>query len=135
MTDDEKAAAQNLASETNGFEAANRSQFGATFGRKHVNEFRTVQRLSTDESVVRTFNTTPVTTLTNNGVEHVLRAVAKHWHNILYQPSGNFAHQRMEVLDPVETMRFHMPLVIMHLVNLRGLSRWDSEVSTNTPYC
>ena len=128
LVDDKNASAQNLAAETNGFEAANRNQFGTYFGRKHVNQFRVEHRLTTDESIVRTFFATPASTLVNNGVEHVLCAVAKHWQNILYQPSGNFAHQRMEQIDPFETLRFHLPLVLTHLVNLRGLNKWDSQV-------
>lgn len=128
LVDDKNASAQNLAAETNGFEAAHRNQFGTYFGRKHVNQFRIEHRLTTDESIVRTFFATPASTLVNNGVEHVLRAVAKHWDNILYQPSGNFAHQRMEQIDPIETLRFHLPLVLTHLVGLRGLNKWDAQV-------
>ena len=128
LVDDKNASAQNLAAESNGFEAANRNQFGTYFGRKHVNQFRMEHRLTTDESIVRTFFASPASTLLNNGVEHVLRAVAKHWQNILFQPSGNFAHQRMEQIDPFEALRFHLPIVLTHLVNLRGLNKWDSQV-------
>eukprot|EP00521_Asterionellopsis_glacialis_P017757 CAMPEP_0195302984 /NCGR_PEP_ID=MMETSP0707-20130614/32045_1 /TAXON_ID=33640 /ORGANISM="Asterionellopsis glacialis, Strain CCMP134" /LENGTH=133 /DNA_ID=CAMNT_0040366391 /DNA_START=41 /DNA_END=438 /DNA_ORIENTATION=+ len=47
---------------------------------------------------------------------------------MLFQFSGNFAHQRMEQLDPFETLRFHMPAVLLALSNLRGRNRWDSLV-------
>jgi hypothetical protein len=66
--------------------------------------------------------------MVNNGVVHVLRQLAKHWKNMLYQPSGNFAHQRMEQVNPFETLRFHMPIVLVTLSSLRGRNRWDSEV-------
>ena len=48
------------------------------------------------------------------GVEHVLSHVAIHYRNLLDQPFGNFAHQRMEQLNPFELMRFHMPVVTVH---------------------
>jgi hypothetical protein len=64
----------------------------------------------------------------NNGVVHTLRQLAKHWHNMIFLVSGNFAHQRMEQLDPFETMRFHMPVVCVVLASLRGRNRWDVQV-------
>jgi len=64
----------------------------------------------------------------DNGVEHVLRCLAKHWRNMLYQENGNFAHQRMEQLDPFQTLRFHMPNVLSTLANLRGRNAWDTKV-------
>lgn len=91
---DPHAPAQNLAAESTGFETGNRNQLGTFFGREASNAFRFEHRLPTDESVVRTFITSPATTLTNNGVEHVLRCLAKHWRNMLFQENGNFAHQR-----------------------------------------
>lgn len=128
-TDDpDRNIAQNLAAESNGFELANRNQFGNYIGRLRTNAFRLDHRLPTDESIVRTFVAQPMPTLINNGVVHTLRQLAKHWHNMLYQPSGNFAHQRMEQLDPFETMRFHMPVVCVVLSSLRGRNRWDSSV-------
>ena len=66
--------------------------------------------------------------MVNNGVEHVLRCLAKHWENMLYQENGNFAHQRMEQLNPFEILRFHMPIVLVTLSNLRGRTREDSRV-------
>jgi hypothetical protein len=126
--DPEKNIAQNLAAESNGSEAANRNQFGNFFGRIKANEFRIQNRLPTDESIVRTFITSPMSTLINNGVVHFLRQVSKHWHNMLNQPFGNFAHQRMEQLDPFETMRFHMPQVCVVLSSLRGRNAWDGRV-------
>ena len=128
VLDDSKNPAQNLAAESNGFELANRNQYGTYVGRRKTNEFRFAHRLPTDESVVRTFVAQPMPTLLNNGVVHVLRQLAKHWHNMLYQPSGNFAHQRMEQLDPFETLRFHMPVVLLTLATLRGRNQFDSEV-------
>ena len=128
-TDDpEKNIAQNLAAESNGFELANRNQFGNYYGRMKTNQFRFDHRLPTDESLVRTFVAQPMPTLINNGVVHVLRQLAKHWNNMLAQPSGNFAHQRMEQLDPFETMRFHMPVVCVVLSSLRGRNTWDGRV-------
>jgi len=128
QTDDKNAASQNLAAEVSGFEAANRDQYGTFFGRGKTNEFRTEHRLPTDESIVRTFVNAPNPTMVNNGIEHTLRAVAKHWQNMILQPSGNFAHQRMEQLNPFETMRFHMPIVLVTLTVQRGLNRWDATV-------
>ena len=123
----EATTAQNLAAESNGFETANRNQFGTFFGRRKLNEFRLAHRLPTDESIVRTFVAQPMSTLVNNGVVHVLRQLAKHWHNILHQECGNFSHQRMEQLDPFETLRFHIPEVLLALSSLRGRNRWDSQ--------
>lgn len=128
ITDNEEAVAQNLAAESNGFELANRNQFGTYFGRQKLNEFRLSHRLPTDESIVRTFVAQPVPTMINNGVVHVLRQLSKHWHNMLNQPCGNFAHQRMEQLDPFETLRFHIPEVLLVLSSLRGRTEWDSRV-------
>ena len=128
LTDDPQATAQNLAAESNGFELANRNQYGTYVGRRKTNEFRFAHRLTTDESIVRTFVAQPMPTMVNNGVVHVLRQLAKHWHNMLWQQSGNFAHQRMEQLNPFETLRFHMPVVLLTLSSLRGRNRWDSEV-------
>ena len=50
VTDDQNAAAQNLAAESNGFELANRNQFGTYYGRQRTNEFRLSHRLPVDES-------------------------------------------------------------------------------------
>mmetsp|Transcript_1925 Transcript_1925/g.3932 ORF Transcript_1925/g.3932 Transcript_1925/m.3932 type:complete len:2302 (-) Transcript_1925:37-6942(-) len=128
VTDDPDAVAQNLAAESNNFELANNSQYGTSYGRNKTNEFRFHHRLPTDESLVRTFITSPQATTVNNGVMHVLWSLARHWHNMLRQPWGNFAHQRMEQLDPFETLRFHMPQMLLLVTNLRGRNRWDSEV-------
>jgi hypothetical protein len=128
VTDNPKNTAQNLTAESNGFELANRNQYGTHFGRQKTNEFRLAHRLPTDESLLRTFVARPMPTMTNNGVVHVLLQLANHWENMLSQPFGNFAHQRMEQLDPFETLRFHMPEVLVHLSTLRGRNRWDSVV-------
>jgi hypothetical protein len=128
VTLDRHTAAQNLAPETNGFEAANRNQFGTYFGREQTNDFRLEHRLSTDEGILRSFMVSPASTMVNNGVEHVLLCLAKHWKNMLYQENGNFAHQRMEQLHPFEVLRFHMPVVLTTLSNLRGRNKWDSAV-------
>jgi hypothetical protein len=126
ITDNPNNTAQNLAAESNGFELANRNQYGTYFGRIKTNEFRFAHRLPTDESIVRTFVAQPMPTMLNNGVVHLLRQLAKHWHNMLRQQ--NFAHQRMEQLDPFEALRFHMPSVLMTLSSLRGRNKWDSKV-------
>ena len=126
VTFDRHTAAQNLAAETTGFEVANRNQYGTYYGREKTNNFRFEHRLPTDESIVRTFMTSPASTMVNNGVEHVLRCLAKHWRNMLYQDNGNFAHQRMEQLNPFEILRFHMPTVLHVLANLRGRNVWDT---------
>jgi hypothetical protein len=47
---------------------------------------------------------------------------------MLSQEWGNFAHQRMEQLDPFETLRFHMPRVLLLLSSLRGRNAWDAQV-------
>ena len=120
--------AQNLAAESNGFELANRNQYGTHFGRTKTNAFRFHHRLPTDESIVRTFVASPSSTLVNNGVVHTVRQLAKHWHNMLYQQSGNFAHQRQEQLNPFEALRFHMPVLLLTLASLRGRNRWDGQV-------
>eukprot|EP00957_Ditylum_brightwellii_P184730 14069993-Ditylum_brightwellii.AAC.1 len=64
----------------------------------------------------------------NNGVVHVLRALANHWEALNSIPFGNFAHQRMEQLNVNVILRFHMPVVLMTLANLRGWNYWDSAV-------
>jgi hypothetical protein len=128
LTDNPNNTAQNLAPESNGFELANRNQYGTYFGRAKTDDFRFSHRLPTDESIVRTFVASPMPTMTNNGVVHVLRQLAKHWHNMLSQEWGNFAHQRMEQLDPFETLRFHMPRVLLLLSSLRGRNAWDAQV-------
>ena len=127
VTDGPNIAAQNLGAESNGFELANRNQYGTYIGRLKTNEFRCYHRLPTDESLLRTFVDQPAATTVNNGVWHVIRQVAKHWRNTLNEPWGNFAHQRMEQLDPFETLRFHMPVVLSTLASLRGRNRWDSR--------
>ncbi|CAM9869363.1 unnamed protein product, partial [Ectocarpus fasciculatus] len=128
QTDDKNVVAQNLAAEGAGFEEGNRNQYGTYLGRLKTNEFRYEQRLPTDESIMRTFISTPLSTMINNGVEHVMWHVARHWHNMLYQPYGNFAHQRMEQMNPFEMLRFHMPVILVALSTLRGLSSWDADV-------
>jgi hypothetical protein len=128
VTDNPNATSQNLAAEANGFEFANRNQYGTYVGRRKTNEFRLEHRLPTDESIVRTFVPAPAATLLNNGVVHVIRHLAKHWHNMLYQFSGNFAHQRQEQLNPFETLRFNMPVVCLLLSNSRGRNVWDGQV-------
>ena len=132
ITDNPKALAQNLTAESNGFELANRNQYGTHFGRIKTNQFRLAHRLPTDESLVRTFITQPLSTTVNNGVVHLLRQLARHWHNMLRQEYGNFAHQRMEQLAPFETLRFHVPEVLQVLASLRGRNRWDSQVLAPT---
>jgi len=47
---------------------------------------------------------------------------------MIYQFSGTFAHQREELLNPFETLRFHMPVVLLTLATLRGRNFWDSKV-------
>jgi len=126
LTDDPNATAQNLAAESNGFELANRRQYGTHAGRRKTNEFRFMHRLPTDESIVRTFVAQPMSTMQNNGVVHVLRQLSNHWHRMLLQQ--NFAHQRMEQLNPFETLRFHMPVVLVTLSSLRGRNTWDRVV-------
>lgn len=128
-TDNPNAPAQNLAAESNGFELANRNQYGTHFGRIQTNKFRLAHRLPTDESLVRSFIAVPIPTMTNNGVIHVLRQLAKHWHNMVSnQVWGNFAHQRMEQLAPFETLRTHIPAVLITLASLRGRNIWDARV-------
>jgi hypothetical protein len=125
VTFDAHTAAQNLAAEVNQFEASNRNQYGTLVGREKTAEFRLNHRLAIDESIVRSFQNTPATVIVNNGVEHVLRCLAKHWRNMLFQNNGNFAHQRMEQLNPFEALRFFMPIVLSTLANLRGRNVWD----------
>jgi hypothetical protein len=125
VTFNSQTAAQNLAAEVNRFEGSNRNQYGTLFGREKTVEFRLDHRLAIDESIVRSFQNTPATVIVNNGVEHVIRCLAKHWRNMLYQDNGNFAHQRMEQLNPFETLRFFMPIVLSTLANLRGRNVWD----------
>ena len=131
IVDDENATAQNLAAESNGFEVSLRNQLGNNFGRHRISEFRTLNRLPTDEGVLRTFFTQPVPTMLNNGVVHVLSVIGKHWKNMLDNPFGNFGHQRMEMLDICLTLRFHMPAVLLTLANLRGLHSWDAANLAN----
>jgi hypothetical protein len=128
LTDNPNNVAQNLAAETSGFELANRNQYRIYIGRRTTNEFRIAHRLPQDESIVWTFIGSPQATMLNNGVVHQLRRLSKHWHNMIFQFSGNFAHQREELLNPFETLRFHMPVVLLTLATLRGRNFWDSKV-------
>jgi hypothetical protein len=128
VTDNPNNVAQNLAAEASGSELANRNQFGNYIGRRKTNGFRFAHRLPQDESIVRTFVAAPASTMLNNGVVHLLRRLGQHWHNMLYQFSGNFAHQRQELLSPFEVLRFSMPVVLSTLATLRGRNKWDSKV-------
>jgi hypothetical protein len=128
IADSDKIIAQNLSAECNGFEETKRNQYGTYIGRSKTNDFRIANRLPVDESIVHTFVVSPMSTMINNGVVHVLRQMAKHWRKILEQPLGNFAHHRLELLDPFETMRFQMPNVCVVLSSLRGRNIWDSRV-------
>jgi hypothetical protein len=121
-------AAANLASDAHHRAQKNRNHYGTYFGRERTMNFRLEHRLTIDESIVRTFMTDPEATLIDNGVEHVLHCLANHWANMLYQENGNFAHQRMEQLNPFEILRFYLPIVLTVLANLRGRSVWDSKV-------
>jgi hypothetical protein len=127
VTDSHAIAAQNLAAESNGFELALRNQYGTYFGRQKLHEFRFAHRLPTDEWIQRTFVSQPMSTMVNNGVVHVLRVLSKHWHNMLNETCGNFSHQRMEQIDPFETLRFHIPEVLLVLASLRGRNAWDAK--------
>lgn len=127
VTINPNAYAQNLAPEGNGYETANRQQYGTYIGRRMTNAFRLEHRLPTDEFVVRTFQDSPEATLLNNGVEHVLNCLAHHWRNMLFQENGNFGHHRQELLDPIKAIRFHMPVVLMTLTNLRGRNNFDGD--------
>ena len=99
ITDSSKAVAQNLATESNGFELANRNQYGMHFGRGS-------KPLNIDgRTVCPRMSPLCAPTLPNNGVVHLLQQLAKHWNNMLDQKFGNFAHQRMEQLDPFGTLR------------------------------
>jgi len=127
----EEAIAQNLAAESNGFELANRNQYGTYVGRRYTNHFRLTHRLPVDESILRTFVTAPIGTMLNNGLVHVIRKVAQHWETSLSYVGigygGNFGHQRMEVLDPIETIRFHLPRVLTTIMSWRGRNLWDGK--------
>ena len=93
VMDDPKNGAQNLAAKSDGFETANHNQHGTYVGHRKTNEFWFVHGLPTDESLLCTFFSQPMpTTMVNNGIIHVLQQLANHWHNMLYQFSGNFAH-------------------------------------------
>lgn len=128
ITDNPGAYAQNLAAEGNSFETSNRQQHGTYIGRTKTNAFRLEHRLPTDESTVRTFQGNPVGTMLNNGVEHILTNLGMHWRNMLFQENGNFGHQRQELLDPVQTLRYHIPEVLVTLTNLRGRNNFDNQV-------
>lgn len=47
---------------------------------------------------------------------------------MLFRENSNYAHQRMEQLHPLEILRFHVPVVLVTLSNLRGQNKWDSAV-------
>jgi hypothetical protein len=121
-------AVLNLTPETTGREQRNRKLYGNDHGRKLNHAFRLEHRLNVDESIVHSFMLQPELTLVNNGVEHVLCCIAKHWQRVLYQENGNFSHNRLELLNPFEVLRYHMPVVLTVLANLRGRTDWDSRV-------
>jgi hypothetical protein len=118
----------NLTPEATGFEQAVRNHFGCHNGRIEFNKFRFAHRLTIDESIVRSFVANPTLTMMNNGVEHCLICMAKHWEDTLTEEFGNFAHQRQELLNPFETLRYHLPDVLLVLANLRGRCNWDAKV-------
>ena len=120
--------AQNLSTERNGFELANRSQFGNYMGRQKTNKFREEHRIPVDETLIRSFSSQPLATMVNNGAVQTLRQLANHWHSMLHDQYGTFAHHRMEQLSPFETMRVHVPVVCVVLSSLRGRNRWDEIV-------
>jgi hypothetical protein len=128
VPDTDKIVAQNLSAECNGFEETNRNEFGTYIGRSKTNDLRVTNRLPVDESIVHTFVVSPLSTMINNGAVHVLQQMSKHWLRILEHPLGNFAHHRLEQIDPFETMRFHMPIVCVALASLRGRNLWDARV-------
>ena len=128
QTDQNNVVAQNLAAETTGFETANRNQFGSYIGRLKTKAFRRQHRLPVDESIVRSFQANPIGTVTNNGIEHVVGQLARHWRNMLYQEQGNFAHQRMEQLNPFQFLRFQLPPLLVVMTTVRGSCSWDVQV-------
>jgi hypothetical protein len=121
---DSKSAVTNLQANGN-FEDSAIRVIGAQHGRKVVSHMRQHLRLPTDELVIRAFNATPAATMTNNGQEHVLAVVVRHWTEML--EGGNFSHQRQEQIDPINAIRILMPAVIVYRANFRGLGRWDSR--------
>eukprot|EP00466_Bigelowiella_natans_P017741 jgi/Bigna1/79332/fgenesh1_pg.61_\ len=124
LTADGKAAAQNLAP-ANQLESVFRAQHGTHIGRIKTQKFRNANRLPTDETIVRAFFGNPAQTITDNGFEHTMRAVVKHWHFLLKNKPGNFAHQRQELLDPINAMRVSLPAILTQLVALRGINKND----------
>ncbi len=128
IKDPEKLTAQNLSIMRSGYVETKRNQYGTYIGRLKTNKFRIANRLPVDESVVHTFAVSPMTAMINNGVVHVLGQMANHWQDMMAQPFGNLSQHRLELLDPFETMRFHMPIVCVVLASLRGRNLWDARV-------
>jgi len=128
IQDPNKVTALSLGGDFHGAMDSIRSRFGTYIGRIKTNEFRVANRLSVDESIVHAFVCSPIPTMINNGVVHVLRQLSKHWNDILAEPFGNWSHHRMEQLNPFQTMRFHIPNVCIVLSSLRGRNVWDSDI-------
>jgi len=128
IPDPNTSIAQNLPVDFSALTASQRYQFGTHVGRVKTNKLCIENRVPVDESIVHTFVVSPIPTMINNGVVYVLQQLAKHWHNILAQPFGNWAHHRLEQLDPFQTIRFHIPNVCIVLSSLRGRNVWDAEV-------
>ncbi len=122
--------AANLGSASVGIKSTDSDQFGTLVNRLRYrnNQLLLDQRVPKEASIVRAFVEQPLSTMMNHGVVHTVRQLAKHWHNILYQPSGNFSHHRSEQLDPFEMMRTHIPVVCLVLCSIRGRTRWDATV-------
>mmetsp|Transcript_846 Transcript_846/g.1145 ORF Transcript_846/g.1145 Transcript_846/m.1145 type:complete len:2346 (+) Transcript_846:80-7117(+) len=127
LTLDGNVAASNLAV-GNAFESVSRATHGVVLGREKNVDFRNHNRLPADESIVRNFFANPSQTIADNGFEHVMRAVVKHWQYTLSNRTGNFAHQRQELLDPVWALRFLIPEVLTQLIALRGINNRDNKV-------
>ena len=123
----ENSKAQNLAAEA-GFESTQQDIYGATFGRKNIQRHREGNRLPTYELLTRLFAFSPAKAIADNGVEQVLEATAKHWEYMLKNPSGNFSHQRMELLDPFSAMRSMMPALLASLAALRGPNSTNATI-------
>jgi hypothetical protein len=118
--------AHNIYAASIGYTLANPSKYyAAQSGLFHTNDFHRNNALPTDDAILRTFVAWPFSTMTNYGLVITLRVLATHWHKMLTHDMGNFALQRQDRLNPFETLRFHMPLVLIALSSLRGRNKFD----------
>lgn len=127
-SDEKKVLAQNMSPLIHGLEITNRNRYGTYIGRQKTIEFRSENRFPADDAVRRSFVTRPIQTMVDYGVVFTLRLLAQHWRNMVSADTNHFANDRLDQLDPFETVRFYIPSVCIAISSFRGRVSWDATV-------